>query len=394
MSLFDRFRKTKEPQDLLGPRTASPQTHLTPLAFGPSNAGIMITEEKALTIGSVYAAVSRISRDIASLPLHLYDGKQSDRRLATWRSEYRILNEAPNDYQTAYQFRQAMAAAALLWGNAFAEIERNLNGEPVALHFIDPARVQIKLDPQERGVLYQVDSGTTLRRGSMLHLTGFSCNSVSGVSVVRNARETFGLTAAAESYGAAYFGNGAAPGGVLKTDKQFRDPIAIQRLRDTWNNNHQGPTKSGGVAVLEEGMDYQQIGIPPEDSQFLETRQFQVEEVARWFGLPPAMLGVTENTSQYKNLHEQIMFYTRFTLRPWLESFEASFAAQLIPPALRGTLYYEHDMDALLRADVETRYRVYETALRTGIMSRNEVRKKENMPPIPGGDDYGGGADA
>lgn len=392
MSIWDRFKR-REPQDLLGPRTSTSNTNLTPLAFGASNAGIFVNEDKALNIGAVFAAVSRISRDVASLPLHLYDGNGTDRRLATWRTEYRLLNEAPNDYQTSFQFRQAMTAAALLWGNAYAEIERNINGEPVGLHFIEPERVQIRLDPNGRGVYYHVDGGTTLNPGSMLHLVGFSKDSLSGVSVVRNARETFGLTAAAEHYGSSYFGNGAAPGGVLETDKRITDPSAIERLRETWNSRHQGPKNAGGVAILEDGMTYRQIGVPPEDSQFLETRQFQVEEVARWFGLPPAMLGVTENTSQYKNLHEQIMFYTRFTLRPWLESFEAAFAHQLLPPALQGVLYYEHDMDALLRADVETRYRVYETALRTGIMSRNEVRAKENLPPIPGGDNYGGGVD-
>lgn len=384
MSWLDRFRKRKEsPQDLLGPRTASQQTALTPLAFGPSNAGLFINEEKALTIGAVFAAVSRISRDIASLPIPLYDGTGANRRLATWRGEYRLLNSQPNDYQTAYQFRQAMAAAALLWGNAYAEIERNLDGAPVALHFIDPGRVQIKLDPEGRGVYYDVDGKTSLRRGSVLHLTGFTTDSVAGISVVRNARETFGLTAAAETYGASYFGNGATPGGVLETDKQLKDPIAIQRLRETWNSRHQGANKAGGVAILEDGMTYRQIGIPPEDSQFLETRQFQVEEVARWFGLPPAMLGVTENTSQYKNLHEQIMFYTRFTLRPWLESFEQSYNAQLLPDL---PLAFEHDMDGLLRADVETRFRVYETAIQNGIMTVDEVRARENLPPLGGGD--------
>lgn len=389
MSLYDG-RKDKDPQDLLGPRTATQQTSLTPLAFGPSVAGLFISDNNVLNIGSVFAAVSRISKDIASLPLNMYDGTGQNARIASWRNEHRILNQVPNDYQTAFQFRQAMAAAALLWGNAYAEIERNIDGAPVALHFIEPSRVQIKIDGADRRVSYQVDGKTVLQRGSMLHLIGFTKDSISGVSVISNARDTFGLTAAAEKYGAGYFGNGAAPGGVLKTDKQLRDPVAIERLRETWNSNHQGPTNAGGVAVLEEGMDYQQIGIPPEDSQFLETRQFQVEEVARWFGLPPAMLGVTENTSQYKNLHEQIMFYTRFALRPWLESFEQSFAAQLIPPTLRETMYFKHDMDALLRADVETRYRVYETALQNGIMSRNEIRAKENLPPIPGGDSYGG----
>ena len=388
MSIFDLFRR-KEPRAMLGPNTAATNQNLAPLAFGTSHAGIFVNDDKAMSVSAVYASVARISRDIASLPLHLYDSEGDRRRKAIWREEYRLLNKKPNNYQSAYELRETLIASVLLWGNGYAEIERNVMGAPIGLHYIQPHRVTPHLRSSDRRIEYQMDNGVTLAPGSVLHIRGLSDNGITGMSVVRQARESIGLTVAAERYGAAYFGNGATPGGVLETDKRITDPAAVDRLRETWQNRHQGAHRAGGVAVLEDGMKYKSIGIPPEDSQFLETRKFQIEDIARWFGLPAAMIGATTGQSQYKNLHEQILFYEKFTLRPWLESIESALDTQLLADALMGTLYFEHNLEGLLRADKETRYRTYEIGIRGGWLSVNEIRRLENLDPIQGGDTYG-----
>jgi len=372
-------------QASLGPQTAkevqSP-VHYIPVT---TTAGVHVSEERALNVAAVYTAVRVLAEDIASLPLHLYMKDGDKRRRAEWRPEYKLLNSRPNWYQTAYELRESLMAAVLLRGQAFCEIERNARREPIALHFIEPTRVEVKQDLQSRRLYFNVDQAGRLEMEDVFYLKAFSTDGIHGRGIVTQARESIGLSAATERFGADYFGNGANPGGVLETDKQIRDNDAIERLRDSWNQRHQG--RAGGIAVLEDGMKYRQIGIPPEDSQFLETRKFQVNEIARWFRIPPHLLGDLERAT-FSNIEEQSLEYVKYTLRPWLVRIEQSAAMQLLPEGAQEAYYFEHMTDALLRGDIESRYNAYAIGRQNGWLSANDIRKKENMNPIADGDQY------
>lgn len=369
----------------LGPRTAkeiSSPVHYIPVT---TTAGVYVSEEKALNVSAVFSAVRILSEDIASLPLHLYFKDGDARRRAEWRPEYRLLHVRPNWYQTAFELRESLMASLLLRGHAFAEIERNARREPIALHFIEPTRVTVKQDLQSRRLYFEVDQVGRLEWEDVFYLRAFSTDGIHGRGIVTQARESIGLTAATERFGADYFGNGANPGGVLETEKKLTNPDAIERLRESWNQRHQG--RAGGVAVLEDGMTYRQIGIPPEDSQFLETRKFQVNEIARWFRIPPHKLGDLERAT-FSNIEEQSLEYVKDTLRPWMVRIEQAASQQLLPEAVQESYYFEHMTDALLRGDIESRYNAYAVGRQNGWLSANEIRKKENMNPIPDGDQY------
>ena len=386
MSIFDRFRRRRtEPVDVLGPQTGDGNSRIHDLAFGGSFAGVFVDNDRALTVAAVYSAVRILAEDVAGLPLHLYFRDGKTRRRADWRDEYRIMHHAPNDYQTAFSLREAMVASLLLWGNAYCEISRGVDGRVKALHFIEPERVQVKRDPGR--IYYQIDTKTTLEQRDVFHVHAFSTDGVEGRSVVKMARDSIGLALATERFGSGFFGNGATPGGVLEIQKALRDKEAVERLRETWNAKHQGPHKAGGVAVLEEGMTYKQIGIPPEDAQFLETRKFQVSEIARWFRIPPHMIGDLEKAT-FSNIEHQGLEYVKYTLRPWLVRIEQEAARQLLDSEIQGAYYFEHLVDGLLRGDVEARYKAYSIGRQWGWLSANDIRKLENLNPIDGGDEY------
>lgn len=381
MRIFDRFKK---PQELAGPETGKARD-IGDTSFGGFFAGVSITEESSLTISAFFSAVRIISEDIASLPLHLYLRRNGSRERAVFRPEYDVMHLKPNNYQTAFTLRQAMVANALLRGAAYAEKERNGKGEVIGLHLIKNDDIKTRLTAD--GELVHDIGGKRYGQDEIFYFPAFSTDGVTGRSLLRVARESLGLSKATEHYGSSYFENGANPGGVLETEKRLTDPDAIERLRESWNSRHKGPKKNGGVAILEDGMTYRQIGIPPEDSQFLETRQFQISEIARWFRLPPHMLGDLENAT-YSNIEQQSLDYVKYSLRPWLVRLEQEYQRQLLPDALQGPYYFEHNVDGLLRGDVESRYNAYAVGRQWGWLSANDIRRMENMNLIDGGDDY------
>ena len=363
-------------QNLLGPKTR--QSILSGTIVG--SVAPPADPETALTIAAVFDAVRIISEDVAGLPLHLYQKDGDDRTRADWHRLDRLMNREPNDYQSPFDFRETMTASLLLWGNAYAEIERDGRGQPAALHFIEPDRVSPALDGAT--VRYRID-GKTFTRKDIFHLHSFSTDGVSGRSMLTQARESLGLTKAAELFGSAFFNNSAAPSGILETDKRLSQD-AIDRLRNGWIGKYKGPDKHGKLAVLEDGVTYKAIGLSNEDSQFLETRKFQVTDIARWFRLPPHMLGDLERAT-FSNIEHQALEYVKYTLRPWLIRWEQGLNQQLLRD---DALYFEHVTEALLRADVESRYRAYATARQWGWLSVNEIRRRENLPPIEGGNEY------
>lgn len=373
----------REVKDYGGPKTGENKEFTGSIAFGGIQAGELVNEETSLSLSAVFSAVRLLSEDVASLPLHLYERRDGGRRRAVWRPEYRLLHSVPNDYQSAFSLREVMMASLLLRGNSYCEVERAADRTAKALHFIPPMTVQTKM---VGGELQHFTGKQRIYPDEIFHVHAFSTDGITGRGVVTLARQTIGLTKATESFGANYFGNGATPGGLLTPSKPLKQE-QVDRLRDGWNEIHQGPKRAGGVAVLEPGMAYEKIGIPPEDSQFLETRKFQVTEIARWFRVPPHMLADLEKAT-FSNIEHQGLEYVVHTLRPWLVRIEQEAMRQLLPPEIRGPYYYEHLVDGFLRGDIANRYKAYSIGRQWGWLSVNDIRRLENMNAIDGGDEY------
>ena len=352
-----------------------------------SDAGVTVTPDTALTYSAVYAAVRCIAESVSSLPLNYYErlpggGKAS----AKANPLHTLLHDEPNPEMTSLQWREASMAHLLLWGNSYSEIVRDLEGNVVELWPIDPTIVTpMRTDSGE--LYYDLNRGKSfITAGNMLHIPGLSFDGISGVSPITLARQSIGLSMAIEQFGAGYFGRGARPGGVLTFPGQL-SPEARQNLRRSFEELHAGGANSHRVALLEAGLKWEAIGVPPDDSQFLQSREFQIIEVARWFNLPPNKLKDLSKTS-YNSLEQMEISFVVDTLRPWLVRWEQQLNRKIIRPKDKGSFFFEFNVDGKLRGEIAARYQSYSVARNWGWLSVNEIREKENMNPIEGGDVY------
>lgn len=363
-----------------------------------SLSGETVTEHTALTYSAVFNAISLISGTIGALPCHLMqrkseikDGRSVEKkRVADDRRMYRVLHDQFNPYMTAMAGRECLTAHALAWGNGYAEIVRNGYGEVVELWPITPNRVR----PEMRNgkLAYRVRVGSEdvfLQREKVLHVPGLGFDGWQGYSVVSLARKSIGLGMAIETFGALYFGQGTHPG-VVVTHPGKLSPQGSSNLNASLATEYGGLGKSHKLMLLEEGMKLEKIGIPPDDSQFLESRQFQIPEIARWFNLPPHKLKDLTKSSFSNIESEQISFVTDSIL-PWLVRFEQNYNMQLLTDSDkelsgRGRLYFKHIVEGLLRGDAAARGTFYKAMFDVGAMSVNEIRAKEDMDPVDGGD--------
>lgn len=361
---------------------------LTGLA-APTMSGVSVGPDNALKLSTVFACVRLLSETIASLPLVVYQ-RQPDggRAEAFGHPLYDLLHDAPNTNQTAIEFRQMMTAHALLRGNAYARIVPGARGFADQLIPLHPDRVTPEELPDGNLRYRVVGLPNPLNDDQMLHLKGMSFDGKLGVSVVTFMRESIGLGLAAEHYGSRFFGNSATPSGVLrKTDGKTLSEPAAKRLKESWSAAHSG-SRQNSVAVLEEGLEYQAIGVSNKDSQFTELREFQAEDIAgRWFGVPPHMIGLTSKATSWGSGIEQMgIGFVVYTLLPWLKRWEQAISRDLI---LAPRLYFvEHVVAGLLRGDTQARYAAYATGRQWGWLSVNDVRRLENMNPVTGGDAY------
>jgi HK97 family phage portal protein len=348
----------------------------------PVTSGVDVSEFTALNYSAVWAAVQCIAGDVGSLPLVLYkrvgDGKEPLRDHPT----YRLLHDQPNPDMTAVVFRETLQAHLLTWGNAYAEIEWRGDGRPNALWPIEPNRVT----PERTaggGLRYKVQgynkADVYFAPEDMLHIPGLGFDGTCGYSVIQKARESVGLGIAMERFGGAFFGNGTTFGGILTHAGRLSD-AARKNIRESFNAKHQGVHRAHNFALLEEGMTYTPLGVPPDDAQFLETRKFQITEIARWFQIPPHMLADLERATFSNIEQQQIDYYTR-TLRRWLVRWEQEINRKLV--LQQGTQFVEHVIDGLLRGDIESRYAAYAVGRQWGWLSADDVRSKENMNPLP-----------
>lgn len=350
---------------------------------GISTTGQNVNQASSMTYSAVWAAVRAISEGVASLPLQVFRrGHDGSRSKANDHPLYRILHDQPNPEMSALTFRETLMGHALVWGNGYAEIVRDKNsGRVQQLWPLDPSQVEPVRD--ENGELFYKYGSVIFLPSEILHIKGLSFDGVKGYSVIAQAKNSIGLGMAVEEFGSTFFGQGGKPAGVISVPGKLNSE-AIQNMRKSWEDMHATVKNAHRVAILQNGVTYQTIGTPPDDAQWIASRQFQLQEVARWFKIPASKIGAGAGT--YSSLEQDNLAFLQETLRPWLIRWEQEINFKLISSL--DQLYAEHNQDALLRGDTAGRSAFYASALSWGWLSRNDVRALENLPPFEGGDAY------
>jgi HK97 family phage portal protein len=351
-----------------------------------TRSGSRVTSDSALQSSTVFACVRILSDSIATLPMDQMirlDGvPRPSRPRATWMD----FEVGPwNKVQIVGQIMTSM----LLEGNAYVATTRMANGEIVSLDVVDPKRVEPqRLADGSFAYKVQHDDGTHRMYANMdiKHFPGMMLpGAIEGVSPIHYAKETIGLAMSATEFGAAFFGNGAIPGSTIEVPGQL-SPTAAQVIKSTWEEAHRGVANSGRLAVLTEGARYSKVTLSPNESQFLETRQFQVPDIARFFGVPLNMLGA-DGTQYGDTTAEQNAAFVRHSLRPWVERVEAGFTDLLVSEGRPRGNFVRLNVDGLLRGNMTERVQAYSTAVVQGIWTINEVRRWEGLAPVPWGDE-------
>ena len=357
--------------------------------FGASSSGKAVNEKTALQTTAVYACVRILAETIASLPLHTYRYSLSGKEKAMDHPLYYLLHSEPNPEMTSFVFRETLMGHLLLWGNAYAQIIRDGRGRVLGLYPLLPSKMLVNRTDQ--GILfyqYEKDGRAYfLSDTDVLHIPGLGFDGLVGYSPIAMAKNAIGMAIATEEYGAKFFANGASPGGVLEHPGVVKDP---GKIRESWNAVYQGSGNAHRVAVLEEGMKFQPIGIPPEQAQFLETRKYQLNEIARIFRIPPHMIGDLEKSS-FSNIEQQSLEFVMYTLDPWVIRWEQAISRALFSDSEKRQYFVKFNVDGLLRGDYQSRMNGYAVGRQNGWLSANDIRELENLnrlSPELGGDLY------
>ena len=390
MSVFGKLFKARDkPQDALNGSGYS-------FMFGRSAAGQSVNERSAMQMSAVYACVRILAESIASLPLHFYQYNDAGgKEKAVNHPLYWLLHDEPNPEMSSFSFRETLMTHLLLWGNAYAQIIRNGRGEVIALYPLMPDRMTV--DRDARGRIYyeyarsESDANTLGKKSSVIlspedvfHIPGLGFDGLVGYSPIAMAKQAIGMGLACDEYGASFYQNGAQPGGVLEHPNVVKDP---KRVRESWNAIYQGSKNAHRIAVLEEGMTYKPITISPEQAQFLETRKFQIDEIARIFRVPPHMIGDLEKSS-FSNIEQQSLEFVKYTLAPWISRWEQAIQRSLLLMSERTRYFARFNVEGLLRGDYQSRMNGYAVARQNGWMSANDIRELESLDMIP--DEQGG----
>ena len=370
----------------------------TVFVFGRANSGETVDEKTALQIATVYACVRLLAESVAQLPLHLYKVTEPDgQEKAKDHPLYKILYREPNPEMTSFSFWEAVMTHLLLWGNAYAQVVRDGKNGVLCLYPLLPENVEI--DRTDNGEIYYIYHAYTnekpgetnkdiiFRRDEILHIPGLSFNGLVGFSPIAMMKNALGTTMAVEKYGASFFKNGAQPSGVLEHPGILKNP---DKLRENWTAIYGGSNNAHKVAVLEEGMQYKAISLPPEDSQFLSTREFGVEEICRIFRVPPHMVQDLKRAT-FSNIEHQSIDFVMHTIMPWLVRIEQAIIKDVLIEEEQDTYFPKFNVDGLMRGDYKSRMDGYAVGFSNGFLSPNDIRRLENMDLIPaeeGGDDY------
>jgi len=363
--------------------------------FGKSSSGKLVTEFTAMQQTAVYACIKVLAESIAQLPMFIYEYTDDGgkKRVYDHPLSY-ILHDEPNPEMTSFVFRETLMSHLCTYGNAYAQIIRNGRGDVVALYPLLPNQMQVaRADNGQLVYIYSTYDGQVaskdvktyyLRQDQVLHIPGLGFDGIIGYSPIAMARDAIGMGMAAEEFGSKFFNNGAMPSGVLSHPGTLTDPA---RVREAWMAAYGGSGNAGKVAVLEEGMRYDPISINPSEAQFIETRKYQLDEIARIFRVPPHMIGDLEKSS-FSNIEQQSLEFVMYTLNPWVKRWEQAINKSLLLPSEKGLYFCKMNVDGLLRGDYESRMNGYSIGRQNGWLSANDIRELEDMNPIS--DEEGG----
>jgi len=359
------------------------------LGVNPSASGVVVNEHTAMRASAVYACVRLIAGAIASMPMQVYKRTTNGREIDSSNPLYPILHDQPNPMLSALVYWESVVSAILLTGDSFSLIGRNHLGDALSLTPLNKRRVEVKKIDNRLIYVVGFDDGSyaAYDQDDVLHIPGVGWDGKNGLSAITHAAQNaVGAALAADEYSARYFANDATPSGYIKYDKKLSTDQA-DLLRDYWLRKHQGLENSHMPAILTEGGEFHQLTITAQDSQLIETRKFQIGDIARIFGVPPHMIGDTEKSSSWgTGIEQQSIGFVQYTLRPHLRRIEQELNRKLFP---RGNSFAEFNVSGLLRGDIKGRNESYQIALggnqQPGWMTINEVRKLENLPAIEGG---------
>lgn len=353
----------------------------------PVMSGVAVTPELSLAFAPVFAAIGVISTDVAVLPLRaMRRSREGGRRPATAHPAFDLVYCEPNRNTSSMRFRQSQTGHALGWGNGFAEIVRDGVGYPRELHLLSPKPTDTWPERTRDGrIFYNVDGGRrTLLGEDVLHVAGLGWDGLSGYSPIALQRQAVGLGIAQEQFGASFYGNGSTPRGALKVKKRL-NPEGIRNLRESFEAVHQGTVNANRLAILEEGTEWENISINPVDAQYLESRKFQVVEIARIYRVPPHKIG-DYSQAHLANLEASNLDYLNTTLIQWITCWEQELDRKLLTRRERAHgLHFAHDLTALLRGDMKSRAEYYRARFDVGSLSPDEIRDREGDNPLEGG---------
>lgn len=352
---------------------------------GPSSAGVMVTPQSSLALAPLYGCARVWCNTMGSIPCQVYRDTAKGREIARKHPLYWLLHDSPNMYMTSLEWRETMTLGLALQGNSYSSIQR-IGGRVVSLNPLRPDWMIVHFDA--KGLWYEYQNGATGKREiypaeDILHLKNFSLDGIHGLSPIGMLREVIGRGLAMQQYSSSFFRNGGRPGGVLMHEKSLTEE-AVKRIRDGWQKLHGGPENAGQIAILWEGMKYQNIGVPPGDAQFVETAHLTAADIACAYGVPMNKLAQSDKTATYASAEQFSLDFVKDTVRPMAVRFEQAINKSVVGP--RSDVFVEFDLEGLLRGDAASRAEFYSKMVQHGIMTRAEVRRKENLPEIEGAD--------
>lgn len=357
--------------------------------FGRTHAGKPVNDRTAMQHTAVYACVRVLSEAIAQLPLHVYQYTESGKERVPQHPLYFLLHDQPNPEMTSFVFRETLMSHLLIYGNAYAQIIRNGRSDVVGLYPLMPDRIKVDRDDKNRLIYiysrydeqnpnFREQGEIILPAEQVLHIVGLGYDGLVGYSPIAMAKNAIGLAVACDEYGASFFANGASPSAVLEHPGVIKNP---ERIRSAWQKAY-GSGNSHKIAVLEEGTKYTPISIPNNEAQFLETRKFQIEEIARLYRVPLHMIGDLDHAT-FSNIEELSLEFTKYTLDPWIARWEQSLMKALLSDSEKGKYFIKFNVDGLLRGDYASRMQGYSIGIQNGFMCPNDVRELEDMNLIP-----------
>jgi len=353
---------------------------------GGGSASVDANSITSYQLSAYWACLKVLSEDVAKLPIKVLE-KREGGEFSTNESLQNLLSKKPNDNMTAFSYWQAVMQQSLGWGNSFSEIQFNGMGQPVGLWPINPTRVTKMRDKNSSVYFYRINnddgSFTDLLENEVLYIPGLTIDGVSGLSAAEVGQQSLSLALSGQQFAERFFKNSAAISGVLMHPGKLKED-AVKPLRESWNKIYSGSNNAGKTAILEEGMKFEAITMPLKDAQFLESRNFSIEEIARWFRMPPHKIQHLLR-STFTNIEVQGREYVDDTLMPWLVKIEQEVRRKLI---INPSEFIKFNVNALLRGDTATRAAFYTSLFNMGAMNSNEIREFEGLNPYNGGDRF------